>query len=175
MKRIQRPGLMEIRNELRDWSREGGIYGNNTRVIFCPAQGRPESTTRNYRQTVINPDYNMTKQLRIKSTYNKLRSKSPPNRATSPSCLYYDVTHLSLTTVVVAFHNIPSCRPGCARNLVRHVKLWRRLARALHCDTRDCLTPGVVALHISPPVATTTVSCQKPTWPCYNISHYHLF
>ena len=28
---------------LRDWSRSGGSYGNNTRVICCPAQGRPES------------------------------------------------------------------------------------------------------------------------------------
>ena len=28
---------------LRDWSRSGGSYGNNTRVICCPVPGRPES------------------------------------------------------------------------------------------------------------------------------------
>ena len=31
---------------LRDWSRSGGSYGNNTRVICCPALGRPESAAR---------------------------------------------------------------------------------------------------------------------------------
>ena len=31
---------------LRDWSRSGGSYGNNTRVICCPAPGRPESAAR---------------------------------------------------------------------------------------------------------------------------------
>ena len=29
---------------LRDWSRLGGSYGNNTRMICCPAPRRPEST-----------------------------------------------------------------------------------------------------------------------------------
>ena len=29
-------------NYLRDCSRSGGSYGNNTRVISCPAPGRPE-------------------------------------------------------------------------------------------------------------------------------------
>ena len=68
---------------LRDWSRSGGSYGNNTRVICCPAPGRPESTARgtsppdnksrgcccrNSRPTVINPDYNMTKQRYITRT-----------------------------------------------------------------------------------------------------------
>ena len=43
--------------------------------------------------------------------YDKIRSKSPPNRATSPSCLHCDVTHLSLTTGVEALH-IPSWRVG---------------------------------------------------------------
>ena len=41
--------------------------------------------------------------------YGKVRSKSPPNRAPSPSCLHGDVTHLSLTTGIVALH-IPSWR-----------------------------------------------------------------
>ena len=65
---------------LRDWSRSAGSYGNNTRVICCPAPGRPESAARgtsppdksrgcccrNSRPTVINPDYNMTKQRCMK-------------------------------------------------------------------------------------------------------------
>ena len=109
---------------LRDWSRSGGSYGNNTRVICCPAPGRPESAARgtsppdnksrgcccrNSRPTVINPDYNMTKQRCMKRIYDKIRPKSPPNLATSPTCLHCDVTHLSLTTGVVALH-IPSWR-----------------------------------------------------------------
>ena len=84
---------------LRDWSRLGGSYGNNTRVICYPAPGRP----------VINPDYNVTKQRYITRIYDKISSKSPPNRATSPTCLHCDVTHLSFTTGVVALH-IPSRR-----------------------------------------------------------------
>ena len=109
---------------LRDWSRSGGSYGNNTRVICCPAPGRPESAARgtsppdnksrgcccrNSRPTVINPDYNMTKQRCMKRIYDKIHPKSPPNLATSPTCLHCDVTHLSLTTGVVALH-IPSWR-----------------------------------------------------------------
>ena len=109
---------------LRDWSRSGGSYGNNTRVTCCPAPGRPESAARgtsppdnksrecccrNSRPTVINPDYNMTKQRCMKRIYSKIHPKSPPNPATSPTCLHCDVTHLSLTTGVVALH-IPSWR-----------------------------------------------------------------
>ena len=66
---------------------------------------------RNSRPTVINPDYNMTKQRYITHIYDKIRSNSPPNRATSSTCLHYDVTHLSLTTRIVALH-IPSWRDG---------------------------------------------------------------
>ena len=109
---------------LRDWSRSVGSYGNNTRVICCPAPGRPESAARgtsppdnkswgcccrNSQPTVINPDYNMTKQRCMKRIYDKIHPKSPPNLATSPTCLHCDVTHLSLTTGVVALH-IPSWR-----------------------------------------------------------------
>ena len=39
--------------------------------------------------------YNMTKQRYITRLYDKIHSKSPPNRATSPTCLHCDVTHLS--------------------------------------------------------------------------------
>ena len=68
---------VQLRSRLRDWSRSGGSYGNNTRVICCPAPGCPESAARgrsppdnksrgcccrNSLPTVINPDYNMTKQ-----------------------------------------------------------------------------------------------------------------
>ena len=66
---------------LRDWSRSGGSYGNNTRVICCPAPGRPD----------------------------KIHPKSPPNLVTSPTSLHCDVTHLSLTMGVVALR-IPSWR-----------------------------------------------------------------
>ena len=86
---------------------------------LCPAPGRPENAargtsppdnkSRNSRPTVINPDYNMTKQRCMKRIYDKIRPKSPPNRATSPTCLHCDVTHLSLMTGVVALH-IPSWR-----------------------------------------------------------------
>ena len=124
---------------LRDWSRSGGSYGNNTRRICCPAPGRPESAARgmsppdnksrgyccrNSRPTVINPDYNMTKQRYITCIYAKIHSKSPPNRATSPSCLHCDVTHLFLMTWVVALH-IPSWRVWVCeehRKTSRHVK-----------------------------------------------------
>ena len=58
---------------------------------------------------VISPDYNMTKQLFIKSIYDKMRSKSPPNRATAPTCLHCEATHRSLTTGFVALL-IPSWR-----------------------------------------------------------------
>ena len=56
-------------------------------------------------------DYNMTKQRCIKRIYDRIRSKSPPNRATLPTCLHCDVTHPSLTTGVVALR-IPSRRVG---------------------------------------------------------------
>ena len=56
-------------------------------------------------------DYNMTKQLCINRIYDKISSKLPPNRGTSPTCFHCDVTHLSLTTGVVALH-IPSWRAG---------------------------------------------------------------
>ena len=52
---------------------------------------------------------NMTKQRCMKRIYDKIRPKSPPNRATSPTWLHCDVTDLSLTTGVVALH-IPSWR-----------------------------------------------------------------
>ena len=51
----------------------------------------------------------MTKQRCIKRIYDKIRPKSPPNRATSPTCHHCDVAHLSLTTGIVALH-IPSWR-----------------------------------------------------------------
>ena len=73
--------------------------------------GTSRERSRNSRPTVINPDYNMTKQRYITRIYNKIPSKSPPKRATSPTCLHCDVTHLSLTTGVVALH-IPSRRVG---------------------------------------------------------------
>ena len=90
---------------------------------------------RNSRPTVINPDYNMTKQRYITRIYDKIRSKSPPNPGTSPTCLHCDVTHLSLTTRVVALH-IPSRRVGLreehrqARKIVWPVNAGRVICRS---------------------------------------------
>ena len=108
---------------LRDWSRLGGSYGNNTRVICCPAPGRLESAA-----------YNMTKQRCMKRIYDKIHPKSTPNLATSPTCLHCDATHLSLTTGVVALH-IPSWRIEVreerrqARKIVRQVNAGRVICR----------------------------------------------
>ena len=52
--------------------------------------------------------------------------------------------------------------------MYKSLALRWRLARDLHCDARDYLTPGVVALHIPPSGTTTTVSRQKSTQSCYN-------
>ena len=119
----------------------GGSYGNNTQVICCPAPGRPESTAqgtsppdnksrgcccRNSRPTVINPDYNTTKQRFITHIYDKIHSKSPSSLAPSPTCLHCNVTHLSLTTGVVALH-IPSWRVGVRKEHHRYVKMCDQL------------------------------------------------
>ena len=102
---------------LRDWPWERGSYGNNTQVIFCPVQGRHESAAlnksqgcccRNSRPTIINPDHNMTEQLCIKRIWQNM-FKISPNRVALSTCLHCDITHLSLTTGVVALH-IPSWR-----------------------------------------------------------------
>ena len=130
----------------------GGSYGNNTRLICCPAPGRPESAARgasspdnksrgcccrNSRPTVINPDYNMTKQRYITRIYDKIRSKSPPNRATSPTCLHCVVTHLSLTTGVVALH-IPSRRVGVREEHRQARKtVWRVDAGRVICRSQN--------------------------------------
>ena len=53
--------------------------------------------------------------------YEKIRSKSLPNLAPSPTCLHRDVTYISLTTGIVALH-IPSWRTVSTRNVARHVK-----------------------------------------------------
>ena len=41
---------------LEDWSRWGGSYGNNTRVICCPAPGRPRRTTNHSGVVAVTPD-----------------------------------------------------------------------------------------------------------------------
>ena len=153
---------------LRDWSRSGGSYGNNTRVICCPAPGRPESAARgtsppdnksrgcccrNSRPTVINPDYNMTKQRYITRIYDKIRSNSPPNRATSPTCLHCDVTHLSLTTGVVALH-IPSRRVGVREEYRQARKtVWPVNAGRVICRSQNNLC-GIINHH-------------KHIWECF--------
>ena len=139
---------------LRDWSRSGGSYGKKTRVVCCLAPGRPESAARgtsppdnksrgcccrNSRPTVINPDYNMTKQHYITRIYDKIRSKSPPNHATSPTCLHCDVTHLSLTMRVVALH-IPSRRFGVREeHRQAHKTVWPVNAGRVICRSQNNL------------------------------------
>ena len=79
---------------------------------------------RNSRPTVINPDYNMTKQLCIKRIYDKTRPKSLPNRVTLTTCLYCDITHLSIMMGVVALH-IPSWRVGVRKERREAIKnVW---------------------------------------------------
>ena len=146
---------------LRDWSRSGGSYGNNTRVICCPAPGRPSSCAlgtsppdnksrgcccRNSLPTVINPDYNMTKQRCMKRIYDKIRPKSPPNRATSSTCLHCDVTHLSLTTGVVALH-IPSRRIEVREERLQARKIvWPVNAGRVICRCQNDLC-GIINHH----------------------------
>ena len=99
-------GLVTVGWELRQQHPSDLLSGVGT----SPPDNKSRGCCWRYsRPTVINPDYNMTKQLCMKRIYNKIRSKSPPNRAPSPSCLHCDVTHLSLTTGIVALH-IPSWR-----------------------------------------------------------------
>ena len=110
------------KNWYNQWEKKSMQFRRCRFVAVAP--GRPESAAlgtsppdnksrgcccRNSRPTVINPDYNMTKQRCMKRIDDKIRPKSPPNRATSLTCLHCDVTHLSLTTGVVALH-IPSWR-----------------------------------------------------------------
>ena len=98
-------GLITVGRELRQQhpsdllSGDGTSQERSSRDVPAGQQINP----------VINPDYNMTKQWCMKHIYDKIRPKSPPNRATLPICLHCDVTHLSLTTGVVALH-IPSWR-----------------------------------------------------------------
>ena len=101
-------GLIMVGRELRQQHPSDLLSGAGTSPPDNKSLG---CCCRNSRPTVINPDYNMTKQRYITCIYDKIRSKSPPNRATSPTCLHCDVTHLSLTTGVVALH-IPSGRVG---------------------------------------------------------------
>ena len=147
---------------LRDWSRPGGSYGNNTRVICCPAPGRPESAalgtsrrrTTNHAgvvavtpdRTVINPDYNMTKQRCMKRIYDKIHPKSPPNLATSPTCLHCDITHLSLTTGVVALH-IQSWRiEVCEERRQARKIVWSVNAGRVICRYQNSLC-GIINHH----------------------------
>ena len=86
----------------------------------------PQAALSGRPSAVINPDYSMTKQRYITCIYDKIRSKSPLNRATSPTCLHCDVTHHSLTTGVVTLH-IPSRRVGVHEENRGHIKLCGQL------------------------------------------------
>ena len=108
-------GLITVGRELRQQHPSDLLSGAGTsrerssRDVPAPDNKSLGCCCRNSRPTVINPDYNMTKQRCMKRIYDKIHPKSPPNLATSPTCLHCDVTHISLTTGVVALH-IPSWR-----------------------------------------------------------------
>ena len=99
-------GLITVGREVRQQHPSDLLSGAETSPPDNKSRG---CCCRNSLPTVINPDYNMTKQCCMKSIYDEIHPKSPPNLATSPTCLHCDVTHLSLTTGVVALH-IPSWR-----------------------------------------------------------------
>ena len=84
-------GLITVGKELRQQHPSDLLSGAETsppeyksRGCCCP----------NSQPTVVNPDYNMTKQRCIKRIYHKIRSKSRQNRATSPNSLHCGDTHL---------------------------------------------------------------------------------
>ena len=81
---------------------------NKSRVCCC----------RNFRQNVINSDYDMTKQLCMKCIYDKICSNSQPNWVPLPTCLKCDVTNLSLTAGIVALH-IPLWRVRECKEVIR--------------------------------------------------------
>ena len=154
---------------LRDWSRSGGSYGNNTRVICCPAPGRPESaargtsrrrTTNHEGVVAVTPDrpwsipiITWLNNVILHVFTTKKRSKSPPNRATSPTCLHCDVTHLSLTTGVVALH-IPSRRVGvCEEHRQARKIVWPVNAGRVICRYQNNLC-GIINHH-------------KHIWECF--------
>ena len=99
-------GLMTVGREVRQQHPSDLLSGARTSLPDNKSRG---CCCRNSWPTVINPDYNMTKQLCMKHIYGTIHPKSPPNRPPSPSCLHCEVTHLSLTTGIVALH-IPSWR-----------------------------------------------------------------
>ena len=109
-------GLITVWRELRQQHPRDLLSGWD--VPRAALSGRPSA--------VINPDYSMTKQHYITCIYDKIHSKSPLNRATSPICLHCDVTHHSLTTGVVTLH-IPSRRLGVREENRRHIKLCGQL------------------------------------------------
>ena len=100
-------GLITVGKEL--WQQHpsdllSGAGTSRERDVPAPDNKSLGCCCRNSFPTVINPDYNMTKQRCMKRIYDKIHPKSPPNLAMSLTCLHCDVTHLSLTTGVVALH-----------------------------------------------------------------------
>ena len=70
-----------------------------------------------------------------------MHSKSPPNRALSPTCLHCDITHLSLMTGIVALH-IPSWRVReCSIYALRHIGChgWQlQLVASSKTESKNC-------------------------------------
>ena len=89
----------------------------------------------------------MTKQRCIKRIYDKIRSKSPPNRAPSRTCLHCDVTHFSLTTEIVALHiRLWRVREFEERRQTRK-NLWPVNAERVICRYRNHLY-GIATINI---------------------------
>ena len=107
---------MELRQQVSDLLSDAGTSPPDNKSFGCCCC--------NSRLTVINPDYNMTKQLCMKRIYSKICSKSSSDQAASLTCLHCDVTHLSLTTGVVALH----------------IPLWRAREREEHRQARKTVS-----------------------------------
>ena len=138
----------------------------------------------------------MAEQLRIKRITTKYvqNHHQIDNRTTLPTCLYCAVTHLTLTTGVAALH-IPSWRVRVREEhrkalkamwpvhagrviyryqnnlfgIINHQQhIWSSFSEVYVADL------NIVALHLPPSEAATTVLCQKSKQSCY-IGRYYMW
>ena len=178
-------GLIMVRRELQQQHPSVLSSGAGTSQEMSPSDNTSRGCCcHTSLSTMINSDYNMTKQVVSNVYTTKKREREEPHQARKILWvvnarrlifryqnhvygLFNHHKHIDMRLFFVAQSQ------WIISTLVRR---WQ-LACALHCDIRDCLTPGVVALHILPSGATTTVSCQKSTRSYYNwktISLYFL-
>ena len=152
-------GLITVGRELRQQHPRDLLSGAGTslelrsRDVPAPDNKSHGCCCRNSRPTVINPDYNMTKQRYITRIYDKIRSKTPPNRATSPTCLRCDVTHLSLNDGSCSFTH-PVARVGVREEHRQARKtVWPVDAGRVICRSQNNLC-GIINHH-------------KHIWECF--------